>query len=83
METNQPTIVAESDLAELRIVQGAYNELLLNLANIERQYRAQVDDLHSKIDNYERQMSMTFRRVQQKYGLEQNSRVNLETGAVE
>lgn len=78
-----PVSISPEDLSELRVVQGAYNDLLLALANHERHARATSEQLHSKIDNYERQMALTFGRMQQKYGLEQNARINLETGAID
>jgi hypothetical protein len=78
-----PVSISPEDLSELRVVHGAYNDLLLALAKHIRQARAMQDQLHSKIDNYERQMALTFGRMQQKYGLEQNASINLETGAVE
>ena len=75
--------ISPEDLSELRVVKGAYNDLLLALANNERQYRANREQLHSKIDNYERQMALTFGRMQQKYGLEQNAIISLDDGTVQ
>jgi hypothetical protein len=79
-------IIEPSDLEELRLTQGTHNELLLKLGQAERQLKAaqdQRDTLHGQIDQFERQLQMTFARVQKKYSLPQSARVNLETGAVE
>lgn len=85
METSQ-VVIEPSDLEELRIAQGTQNELLMKLGQAERQLHtltAQRDGLHTQIEQFERQLHMTFARVQKRYNLPADARVNLENGAIE